>query len=174
VDFFFFASSSVLDVELNGTEDDEYDSDTYEITADESKVLLCCLQYHFNDFSGHRVQIVVFMDADAPIQHTVNLRAVSHFDFKFFQIARSIDAVSDSDSGLPYSQYLWYCPLKNKWLPLNSAINLNPRGVFFILRLAALPESQCIGLLDWIEKGLDSVLALAPGAYLFPPPAPPT
>ncbi|KAJ7904137.1 hypothetical protein B0H13DRAFT_1881710 [Mycena leptocephala] len=138
--------SAVLDVELNGTEDDEYNSDMYKITADERR----------------RVQIIVFMDANTPIQHTVNLRAVSHFNFKFFQIARSINAVSDSDSGLPYSQYLWYCPLKNEWLLLNSAINLNPRRAFFILRLAALPESQCIGLLDWIEKGLDSVLALAP------------
>ncbi|KAJ6526485.1 hypothetical protein DFH09DRAFT_1328502 [Mycena vulgaris] len=134
------------DMRLYQAEDDEYDSDSYEIHDDQRR----------------RVEVIIYTEPDGdPIQQTLNLRAVQHFDFNYFRIAKTVNAVSETDSGLPFNSYVWYCVLQNKWLSVSSPINLQPRGAFLVCRQAALAVDQCPDLLDWVELAIQSVLALA-------------
>ncbi|KAJ7921961.1 hypothetical protein B0H13DRAFT_1866201 [Mycena leptocephala] len=138
------------------TEADEYDTDSYQIPAGERR----------------RVELAIFTDSDKPvIRSHVNLRAVNHFKFKSFKIASVVRAVSeDTEIGLPYTSYLWFCPLKLRWSLLNdSAINLQPRGNILILREASIPEKNCVGLLELIEEAVKSVLAHADSGSEPPP-----
>ncbi|KAJ7690603.1 hypothetical protein B0H16DRAFT_1752481 [Mycena metata] len=139
-----------LDIDLvNGpTEDDGYKSDTYEIEDDERRL----------------VQLVAFTDGNtAPVLVTLNLRAVSCFSFKAFDVAVTVNTVSSE--GGPGTKYLWYCPLKNEWNSLgDGAINFHPRGRVFMLRPTALSEEECLNIDDWTDKAIKSVLKLAPTA----------
>ncbi|KAJ7704528.1 hypothetical protein B0H17DRAFT_1126844 [Mycena rosella] len=127
-------------------EDDEYNTDSYEIGNDERRT----------------VEIIAYMEPDTePIQQIVNLRAVSHFDFNYFHIAKLVNSASDADSGLPFTSYVWFCVLKDEWCPVSSPINLRPRGRFLLCRPRALAITECPGIVQWAEIALGSVLALA-------------
>lgn len=94
-----------------------------------------------------------------PIEHELNLRAVSHFDFNAFNIAKVVGAVSESESGLPFTAYEWYCVIQDKWFSVASPINLQPRGKFLVCRKASLADGNCPGILIWVELALRSALA---------------
>ncbi|KAF8205920.1 hypothetical protein K438DRAFT_1756659 [Mycena galopus ATCC 62051] len=129
-------------------EDDEYDTDEYEVQDDERR----------------NVELIAYTDRDQPaIRRSLHLRAVSHLNVKRFPIAKFIRAVSDSDMGpLPVDLYFWYCPLLNQWIALHdSAINFRPRGAILILRKASVPEAHCVDIVERMVEALMSVLALA-------------
>ncbi|KAJ6550378.1 hypothetical protein DFH09DRAFT_1168744 [Mycena vulgaris] len=124
-------------------ENDEYDSETYEIDDDQRRSL----------------QLIIYTDPEAPaIEHEVNLRAASHFDFTALNIAKAVGAVSESDSGLPFDMYMWYCVIQDKWLSVASPINLQPRGKFLICRKASLADNDCPGIDVWVELAVRSAL----------------
>ncbi|KAJ7476288.1 hypothetical protein B0H11DRAFT_2235046 [Mycena galericulata] len=121
-------TKAVPELEPDVVEDDQYDTDSYEILADERR----------------RVELIIYTDNNKEaIRHSVNLRAVSHFEFRSLNIAKVVGAVSDSDSGLPYTHYVWYCPLRDQWFPVGQPINLRRRGEYVIFRVGTIPVTEC-------------------------------
>ncbi|KAJ7906992.1 hypothetical protein B0H13DRAFT_2332854 [Mycena leptocephala] len=127
---------------------DEYDSDIYDIEPTERKSLWAS------------VKIVIFNTADQdPLVQDVRLRSKSNFNFKYFNLAKAVNAVPDGDNDPEKcAKFLRYSLSKMRFTAdrVLGTLNLTGRGNTVIYRAESLSHQQCPGLDKWINRACSS------------------
>ncbi|KAF8143247.1 hypothetical protein K438DRAFT_1783918 [Mycena galopus ATCC 62051] len=128
-----------------GIQADEYDSDIFNVDPTERK----CAQ----------VRIVVFATADEePLEQLVRLRCKSNFSFKYFNLAKTVNAVPTDDNGHEAVPYLRYSLSSLRFTDdrVLDTLNLTDRGNIVIYRAASLRNDQCPDINTWIQRACAS------------------
>ncbi|KAJ7463254.1 hypothetical protein FB451DRAFT_1180347 [Mycena latifolia] len=130
---------------------DEYDSDEYEIDPTEQ----CADKY----VPGRLIRVVIYTDpGQEPVQQRLRLRSVSNFEFKWFPIARAVNAVSDD--GAKCTKFVRYSLSTQTFTEerVLGTLNLKSQGIIILYRAASLDNAQCPGIQNWIDEATASVV----------------
>jgi hypothetical protein len=139
---------------------DEYDSDVYDIDPAEREYSLCrgTLQFLL-DSSGRIIRVVIYTDKHTePVQQELRLRCISNFEFKSFELARVVNAISDD--GASCTKFLRYSLSTKKFTAdrVLTTLNLSGRGNIVLYRAESLAEQQCPGIKDWMRRAEASAI----------------